>query len=70
MVLVPAAAVGACGVPANCGLLVTKEVVANCVVAVPVAAVGAVGMPVNAGLTFCNCTYSCVASGIQALPEP
>ena len=53
---VPAAAVGATGTPENDGLLVTKAVVASCVVAVPVAAVGAVGTPVNTGLIFCNCT--------------
>src|SRR5215471_1006263 len=49
VVFVPAAAVGAVGVPANAGLEVTNAVVASCVVLVPAVAVGAVGMPVNAG---------------------
>ena len=56
MVAVPVPAVGAVGVPASAGLLVTKAVVASWVVAVPAAAVGAVGMPVNIGLIFCAST--------------
>jgi hypothetical protein len=63
VVLVPAVAVGAVGVPVNAGELigappppdtpatavVTNAVVATCVVFVPPDAVGAVGVPVNAG---------------------
>lgn len=55
VVFVPAAAVGAVGVPVRAGdakganLFATKAVVASCVVFVPGAAVGAVGVPVNAG---------------------
>ena len=55
VVLVPAAAVGAVGVPVNAGetvetaLASTKAVVAICVVFVDRAAVGAVGVPVSAG---------------------
>ena len=52
--LVPALAVGAVGIPANAGLLVTNSVVASCVVAVPTAAVGAVGVPEKAGLLVTN----------------
>ena len=50
------AAVGAMGTPVNCGLLVTKAVVANWVVDVPAAAVGAVGTPENAGDTLAAST--------------
>ena len=67
MVLVPAAAVGAVGTPVNAGLLVTKAVVASCVVLVPAAAVGAVGMPVNAGLILADSILAWVASAVHAL---
>jgi hypothetical protein len=61
VVFVPAAAVGAVGVPVNTGLASgapdpdpafasTNAVVATCVVFVPAVAVGATGVPVNAGL--------------------
>ena len=55
VVLVPAVAVGAAGVPVSVGLasgaklVDTNAVVASCVVLVPPAAVGAAGTPVNVG---------------------
>ena len=65
MVAVPAAAVGAVGIPANWGLFVTNAVVAICVFAVPAAAVGAVGTPVNCGLVL---TKAVVAICVLAVP--
>lgn len=58
VVLVPADAVGAAGVPVKVGearfalrlsAVVTKAVVASCVVEVPAVAVGAAGVPVKVG---------------------
>jgi hypothetical protein len=51
VLLSPAVAVGADGVPIKAGEFSTNAVVASCVVFVPTGAVGAVGVPVKAGET-------------------
>ena len=68
--------VGAVGVPTNSGPVVTKAVVANCVLDVPAAAVGAVGIPAKCGLlvtkavvAICVVAVSGAAVGAVGTPE-